>query len=374
MKKGSILLLVMLLTISPLSETWAQDSTCCKPIMYLGARFHKDFFIQKPGELTNADGPLKPWTMEADISWHIRKKEIWNYCYCYPRTGFAIQYMHFDYPDVMGSALALIPFIEPYILASKKLSFSVRVGVGPTYLSKLHDEVLNPENIFFSSHLSFTSHINLALNYRITDQLSMRLAGNFHHISNANIAQPNLGMNLPTLNAGFDYSFQKAHFEERVREASVDLNPKKNRFDLIASIAGQPSGFYDSIVRPVFTVSGNYSRVIGRVFGLSAGIEFNSYRSMYIRIRDKGMIDENTGEFVDHKRIALTTGAELLMGKFILSPQMGYYLYCPYALGYNFYQRYSLSYKLTDHLLAGVSLKVHSRDVDFLAFRIGVFF
>lgn len=374
MKKGFILLLVILLTISHLTETRAQDSTCCKPIMYLGARYHTGFFIQKPGELTNADGPLKPWTIEADISWHIRNKEIWNYCYCYPRTGFAIQYMNFDYPGVMGSALAFIPFIEPYIRASKKLNFSVRVGVGPTYLSKLYDEEINPENIFFSTHLSFTSHINFSVNYRLSDQLSMRLAGNFHHISNANLAQPNLGMNLPTLNAGFDYNFHKAYFEERIKDATVDLNPKKNRFDLIASLAGQHAGYYDSILRPVFTVSGNYSRVIGRVFGISAGIEFDSYRSMYIRIREKGMIDDRTGEYIDHKRLALTMGAELLMGKFILSPQMGYYLYCPYALDYKMYQRYTLSYKLTNHLLAGLSLKVHSRDVDFLDFRIGVFF
>lgn len=373
-KKGFLLLVILLVSIILLQETYAQDSICSKPLVYLGARIHKDFLIQKPGELIDQLDHSFPFNLEADISWHLRKKEIWDYCYCYPRTGFAVQYMNFGYSEVMGSGFALIPFIEPYFRASRKLNFSMRFGTGPTLLTKLHDEQTNPENIFFSSHLSFTSLFNFSVNYRLTDHLSFRLAGNFHHISNAGLAQPNLGVNIPTLNAGVDYCFQKVSFENRVKAHSVVLNPKKNRVDLIAGIAFQPSAFQGTQLYPVYSVITNYSRVLGRVFGLMGGLEFNSYKSKWDRIRRLNMIDESSGEYIDHKRLAVTIGPELLMGKFILSPQIGYYLYCPYDLGYKMSQRYNLKIKITDHLLIGVSVKAHRRDVDFMEFRMGLHF
>jgi len=374
MKKGLLFLLSLLLFLSKSESINAQDSTCTKPLLYLGARVHKPFLIQKPGELTDQLERSFPFNLEADISWHLRKKEIWDYCYCYPRTGFAFQYMNFGYPEVMGSAFAIIPFIEPYFRTSRKLNFSMRFGVGPTVLTKLHDEVSNPENIFFSSHLSFTSHFNFSINYRFTDKLSVRLAGNLHHISNANLAQPNLGVNLPTINVGADYSLQKVIFENRAKDPNVVLNPRKNRVDLIAGIAFQPSSFQGEELFPVYSVITNYSRVLGRIFGVKGGLEFNSYMSMWERIRNKDMRDEASGEYIDHKRMSVTGGVELLMGRFILSPQLGYYLYCPYDLGYKMSQRYGLSVKITDHLITGVSVKVHRRDVDFMEFRLGVYF
>lgn len=373
MNKGILLIFILVLNLPFIKTTNAQDSTCTRPLTYLGARLHKSFPIQKPGELIDQLDHSFPFSLEADISWHLRKKEVWDYCYCYPRTGFAVQFINFGYPDVLGHGVALMPFIEPYFRANHKLSFSMRFGTGPTYLGKLHDEENNPENIFFSSHLSFTSHFNFAINYRISDQLSARLAGNFHHISNANLAQPNLGVNLPTVNIGVDYSLQKISFENRVKDPTVILNPKKNRIDLLAGLAFQSSYFQGKELYPVYSLTANYSRVLGRIFGISGGLEFNSYRSMWVRIRDLNMVDD-TGEYLDHKRMALTTGVELLMGRFILSPKMGYYLYCPYDLGYKMSQRYNLSVKITDHLLAGISLKAHRRDVDFMEFRIGVHF
>lgn len=374
MKKGFLLLLSLLLFFSKSEDIHAQDSTCTKPLVYLGARVHKTFLIQQPRELIQHLDRSFPFSLEADISWHLRKKEIWDYCNCYPRTGFAFQYMNFGYPEVMGSAFAIIPFIEPYFRASRKLNFSMRFGVGPTLLTKLHDELSNPENIFFSSHLSFTSHFNVAVNYRLTDQLSVRLAANLHHISNANLAQPNLGVNLPTINVGVDYSLQKVRFENRVKDPDMVLNPQKNRVDLFAGLAFQPSSFQGTELYPVYSLITNYSRVVGRIFGVTGGLEFNSYRSMRERIREFDMTDETSGKYIDHKRMAVTTGIELLMGRFILSPQLGYYLYCPYDLGYKMSQRYNLNVKITDHILVGASVKVHRRDVDFMEFRMGMYF
>lgn len=68
--------------------------------------------MQKPKELMYQLDRSFPYSLEADISWHLRKKAVWDYCYCYPRIG-----------------VALIPFIEPYIRADRKLHFTFRADV-----------------------------------------------------------------------------------------------------------------------------------------------------------------------------------------------------------------------------------------------------
>jgi hypothetical protein len=373
MKKGILLILSLLLFLTNSEDIYAQDSTCSKPLIYLGARFHNTILIQKPRLLMNQLENAFPFSLEADISWHLRKKEIWDYCNCYPRTGFAFQYINFAYPDVMGRGFAMIPFIEPYIRADRKFNVSLRFGLGPIILTKLHDAESNPENIFFSSHLSFISHLNLSLNYRVTDQLSMRLAGNFHHISNAELAQPNLGVNLPTINAGIDYSFQSVYFENRVKDSDHVTNAKKNRFDIIPSIALHTTEHLQDRLHPVYTVLTNYSRMVGRLFGATAGLEFNVYQSDKAKILERNLVDEATGKLYDHKRLAATAGLEWLFGKFIISQQLGYYLYSPFA-EYQVYQRYGLSYKASDHIICGANLKTHGGHVDFLDLRVGVYF
>ncbi len=263
MKKGFILFLVLLLSTSHLAEINAQDSTCCTPLLTVGARFHKDFIIQHSRKLKDELVQTKPWSIEMDIGWHLRKREAWDYCSCYPRTGFAFQYINFDFPEVLGHAFAMFPYIEPYIRPDQNLSVSFRFGMGPAILTSVYDEVSNPDNLFFSSHFSFISHLNLAVNYRLTEQLSMRLAGNFHHVSNGGIKEPNLGMNFPSVNVGLDYNFQKAEFANRAKDPNIILNPKKNRFDLITGFGVQPTPHTpESKLYPVIAIITNYSRVV----------------------------------------------------------------------------------------------------------------
>jgi len=120
------------------------------------------------------------------------RERIWKHCFCYPRTGF-----------------------------------SFRFGIGPAWVSRVYDEEKNPDNFFFSNHLSFVAILNTAVNYRLNNRLSTRVAFNFNHISNGGLTQPNVGMNFPTLNAGMDYSFMEVSFPYRTKDTLLSLYPKK---------------------------------------------------------------------------------------------------------------------------------------------------
>jgi hypothetical protein len=373
MKLLQLLFILCTLLLTDYQETFGQYEKDESPLLILGARYHKGFIIQHTKKLKDEVTQSNPWGLEADINWHLRKEKTWNYCYCYPRTGFAIRYTNFDFPDILGNAFSVYPFIEPYIHAEKELSLAIRFGIGPAYMTKIYDEINNPDNLFFSSRISFIALLNLSLNYAINDQIGLRLALNYNHISNSGISEPNLGINFPSINLGIEYSFKKADFPSLNKNPNLVFQKKKNRFDFITSISAKPatSGTKQNKY-PVYGTSFNYGRALGRIFGLSGGIEWVNDQSL----KEKFILDSvfHSGDsYPDHNRLGALLGIEWLFGKFIFYQQLGYYLYADYKEFGSFYQRYGLSYKLTKHLYVGINIKAHAQDADYMDIRLGFF-
>jgi len=367
-RKFCVILFLILLICPIYSQEDCQD----KALFIVGLKAHYGFIIPhskwvEPVSHTN------PWGIEADICWHLRKKNYWNYCFCYPRTGISVYYSNFANPDVLGSAIAIYPFIEPYIRAEKPLNFSIRFGIGPAIMTNVYDSISNPTNLMYGSTLSFIALLNFSINYRIDNKFMVRLTGNYNHISNGGLKEPNYGINFPTLNAGLDYSFTTTCFEDREKDPGIVLNPKKNRFDLIFLFSGKPIAHGVDKRYAVFGFCGNYSRVLGRIFAITGGAEWVSDRSLRERIRIHNVVDES-GEYIDHNRAAILAGVDWLFGRFIFSQQMGIYVYNPYGARNPIYQRYGITFKISDHFLTGINLKAHANDADFMDMRIGIYF
>ena len=366
----SIITTVLLCSSAPVA---GQNKNLSDPIFIIGGRLQRGFIIRHTKKLKDEVTQSNPWSIETEAIWHLRKRGIWDYCYCYPRTGISLNYTNFDLPAIIGSAISVYPFIEPYIRAEKPLHFSVRFGMGPAYMTKPWDEETNPDNLFFSARISFFLSASFGVNYRFSDHLSMRFAGNYNHISNGGYSEPNLGINFPSLNLGLDYNIDRALFEEREKDPDVILNPKKNRFDLTFGISGKPTGNGKDTIYPVFVVNADYSRVVGRILAITAGTEWVNDRSIRTEIIENNRLDES-GKYLDHNRFGALVGVDWLFGRIIFYQQFGYYLYSPVRAHMLLYQRYGLSIKLTDHLFIGINLKAHGGNADFMDFRIGIYF
>lgn len=372
MKHKTVLAAVLLITgiLYPI-PTQCQDHGFDPALVSIGARYHKSFIIQHSKKLNDKFASANPWMIEADLSWHLRSDRVWDYCYCFPRTGLAIGYVNFDLPEIIGSAVAVYPYIEPYIRPQQQLNFSIRFGLGPAYVSKIYDETNNPDNLFFSSHFSFIAMLNIAVNYRCTDALSVRLAANYNHISNGGYAEPNLGMNFPSLNMGLDYSLGKPFFPAYNKDPNTDLYPDKNRFDLLLGAAAKPASYeLHNNIYPVLHFGMKYSRVVGRIFALTAAAEWLHDRSLIELATARQIVDEE-GNIPPPDRGSMAAGIEWLFGKFIFSQEFGVYLYAPVKAVHPVYQRYGLSFRFTEHILAGISVKAHAQDADFMEIMIG---
>jgi len=337
----------------------------------IGIRGQYGFII--PHSKTIAEiSDSNPWGIEADLAWHLMRERIWKYCYCYPRTGLSLNYFNFNLPEILGHSLALYPYIEPYIRPQKRFSISFRFGIGPAWVTRVYDAETNPQNLFFSTHLSFIAMLNAALNYRVSSRISARAAFNYHHISNGGISQPNKGMNFPMLNAGLDYSLHEVCFPGRAKDTMKILYPDKSWWD--AYILGSRKNVNDGekIHYPVIGAGIYYNYLILRVLALNAGTEWISDHSEKERISRE--YNQDPGSAPDHNRAAMLLGLDLLFGRISFIHQWGFYYYAPYPARKPVYQRYGLNLSFTDRLYFGINIKSHGHVADLMDVRLGIKF
>jgi hypothetical protein len=365
-------LLLLALPAQCLQASADRDSAGVSNILCLGIRGHYGFIIPHSRQIKELSY-ANPRGVEAEIAWHLMRENIWRYCYCYPRTGFSFFYVYFDNPQILGYSFALYPFIEPYIRAEKKFSFSFRFGIGPAYVSKFYDPETNPDNFFFSSHLSFIVQLCAAFHYRINEHFTTRLGFNFNHISNGGIKEPNVGMNYPTVNLGLDYSLKEAVFVERSRESGRDLYDSKCWFDayLLGTAKNAEKG--EDHLYPVTGAGIYYNYLFGRIIAASAGTELISDFSEKERIRRKYAGDP-AADPPDHNRAAALLGIDILFGRFSFIHQWGIYYYEPNPARNRAYQRYGLNFRFSGRLYAGVNIKAHGHVADLMDVRMGIIF
>ncbi len=324
----------------------AQDKTT-NPV-FLGVKPQYGFIIPHSSAIRSLS-QSRPYGLAVDYGWFMIQKKDWQRCNCYSRAGFSISHINFNQPRVLGQATNLMMFAEPFFNYRGRVLTSLRMGVGPTYLNKIYDPEKNPRNLFFSTHLSFIIHLDVALNFRLTRQWFLKVYGKYNHISNGGIQEPNKGMNFPTFGAGLDYLFAPVELKKR-QPLPLEEKGIIPSLEVFATMENVTRGEGDVQKRTYsYGLILRGRRRITRLNALNAGVEY---------LWD-GQIKEKTGEAGHSRQISLLTGHDLAFGKFIFSQFWGTYLYAPY---YNkpFFQRYALTYQVSDHLRLGVTLKAHA--------------
>jgi hypothetical protein len=175
----------------------------------LGLRAHYGFVIPHSQAVRQAFGS-SPFGIEAELSRQLLRQQYWQYCFCFPKVGVSMAYFNFDNPRVLGSALSAIAFVEPFLSPQSLANVSFRLGAGFSYLNRPYHPVNNSGNQFYSTHIAFNLLMNTSLNIRLASHRMLRFHGNFNHISNGGLREPNSGINYPTLGIAGEYAFAPA--------------------------------------------------------------------------------------------------------------------------------------------------------------------
>jgi len=311
--------------------------------------------------------PIKdsyPIGLSGDFAWQFLSQVAWDFCNCYPRAGVMLTGWDFDNRPILGYGLTAMAYVEPVFLTRHRLNLSVRLAGGVAYLSAPFDSISNPDNLSYSTHLNVPLSVGVSLQYRLTDQWSLRVSGAFDHVSNGGLSLPNKGINWPVGEIGVDYALQPVDFQARAR--NQDRTPPDPRLRV------QVGGFY-SFKNAIpgnpkqYSIFGGYAKAIyyvGRRSGLSAGTEWVADYSRQIRMETDGV--EGT-----HQRGSILLGHQFLLGRMVFSQELGIYYLDQFKVNDPVYQRWGLTCFLTDHVFMGISLKTHLHVADFADLRIG---
>lgn len=300
----------------------------------------------------------------------------------YSRSGFAFYYFDYANPGVLGSSYNLLMQFEPFITYRRKLYFTARFGAGISYLTKVYDRETNPTNLAWSTPISFMGTITLNMQYRINKRLNLHLGGDYSHISNGGIKQPNWGLNFPVLSFGIDYTMQDVNYWDRsvVFDTGGHYNKWFVQIEPFATVKtiGISDDFED-IDRTkddaedrteehktwIYGLAAYYNHSLSKRHVLCAGVELvnDGY------VAGKKVIE---GKDVDHKQANLLLGHQVLIGKFAFSIKFGVYVYSPYKHVDPLYQRYTLTYKFNERIYTGVSIKAHRHMADVFDWRWGI--
>jgi len=314
-------------------------------------------------------GQSYPRGLSLELSWHAKSQKAYNSCLCFPRLGLSTTFWDFDNPKVLGQGLTSLFFVEPFFGLQRRLSFSFRAGIGLVYANRPYDAIHNPDNLSYSTRISFALLVGANINYRISPHLMLRLAGNYNHISNGGMNEPNKGINYPTLSLGLDYYLQQEiAFSPYPQKDWKNETVKQSQISVQAfASAKQLSGSDEKTRYAVYGLLAVYWYRVSRINALSAGVEIMSDYSHREEIQRAGLQN-------DHRKAGLLLGNVFLLGNFNFSQQFGIYLYDPYHRDATVYQRYGLDWKFAKTYMAGIGLKAHGHVADFLEFRLGMLF
>ncbi len=345
----------------------AQNRDSLRNPLILGVRLHYGDILSH-SKVIEQVSHTNPYGIGFDINRLMVKEKSWRQCNCFSRVGLSVNYFNFDNPDVLGSCINTTIYAEPLIRPKKRLFFSMRAGTGVSFLTTVYDEETNPENMFFSSHISFVLLTHGYIHYSLHKRWNITAGACFNHISNGGIKLPNKGMNFPTFTIGLDYTFRPLQLPAYGKLSLDEIHTNRFRKTFTCFLTGKvmnANDSYDQKFCYIFGCNATLGYVIGKFSSLSGGMEWISDRYIHEKLR---RINDNT----DHNRLAVLIGHDAIVGRVVFSTHLGVYIYSPRKPMDPVYQRYGLVYQVSDKFFAGFGLKAHRHVAEIMEVRLGV--
>lgn len=328
-----------------------------KPIIVAAKVHYGQVFIHTP-VVKNVTGS-NPYGTELEFSRQPIDSLSVNKCNCYPRNGVALSYFNFD-TNILGYGVMLSYFIEPSYKLTNNLQFNLRGAAGLTYVSNPFDEIKNPENKNYTTHLNPYLQVGIGLGYNINKNLRTLIMTNFQHFSNGAFKLPNRGLNWITGSVGLLYNPQTTKLPDYPRlPARLFINKKLN---IDAGLLYVPQQGYNSrIMGQSKMILGTFvqaNKQYGRLSAVTGGMEYYYNK-----------IEKQTGD--ESEQVAgIHGGHAFIFNRISFSQQIGYHIYHTNNNVNKVYLRYGLLYHITEHVIAGINLKSQADNAYFTDFRI----
>ncbi len=284
----------------------------------------------------------------------------WEKIYKYPQFGISLFYSTLGNKNVFGDEIALYPYFSILSHPNKKLHIENRLGLGLAYATRKFELSDNYENVAVGSHLNVHFRYHLGLQYDISPNLRVKTGINFHHFSNANMREPNLGLNMVSLSLGVSKALGKQ--EVRLTPETPTFH-KSNQFLAILSFGGKHTRALQSDVFPTVSVAFEANRKLSHTFHFGTGIDVFYDASTKTEMP---MDEQINFKPIDNFRTGIHISQALVYNKFSFILQEGLYLGLKDKVNQKLmYNKLILRYKFAPKFVAQLAVKSHLHILDF---------
>lgn len=334
------------------------DSTQ-RTVFSLGIQTHYGSIFAHSRDVQNTDG-ANPVGISLISTWKFIDKKTWQNCRCAPRLGFYLSYYDYDV-KLLDKGIIGSYFLEPNFKITKRLTFNFRGSFGLAYLTNPYHPTRNPTNQSYSLPLNAFIGLGVGLNYRISNHIAISAFSEYKHISNGGLQDPNKGINWPVASLGIEYIFN--YRDNYIPYSTLEKTKNKTRIDFAFYIGNKTLKIGE---KGRYFVLGAYSLIskpISTINALTLGLDF------YYDFATKELLERQNSK-KDPFGLSILTGHEFLLGKFIFSQHIGWYIYQDTPFYPFFFHRWGVSYRFVPNLNLGFDLKAHYQVADYVNAKI----
>ncbi|HSL89353.1 MAG TPA: acyloxyacyl hydrolase [Ignavibacteriaceae bacterium] len=332
-------------------------------INLIGGSFLYGYMIPHAKEVLPVRG-LNPRGHELIYNWHLNNDDVWNDCECYPRFGFFLSYYDFDLEELLGHGFSAGMMFTYFFGLPSEFNFHLKGRGGVSYLTNPFDRNQEPVNWSYSTHFNYILGVGGGITYRPFNRIEFQLDGSMNHQSNAALLEPNGGINYWALAFSTNFYFDNPDFHPRDIYDPYLHSEKKKRWDVSFSwgISSMPFPLPGQV--PMYSITFLRSIQLWRIFAVSFAAELER-NGRAVELSRRGYASETTNPF----RGSVLLGGEFLMGRSILTAQMGGYVYRSFKEKDDLYQRWGLAYNIYDDIFVGINFKSYRNSADHLSLR-----
>ncbi len=302
---------------------------------------------------------------ELDISSRTYGKKSWQQFNGYPEIGIAFLYGNpgsLTYVGHIGSAFGFASFP---LMRSKIIKADFRMGFGAGWVEKPFDPRNNYKNLLIGSRLNACINFLLSTQLQVTRQIALDAGFSFTHLSNGSVKVPNYGLNIPGISLGLKYIFNPDLKFEKKKAPPLQ---KKWGYYLFSFAAAKESYPLESAVYLVNVLNFEMLKDFSHTARFGGGVNFTYDRAASNEIPYSATYEFDKSKF--KLQASIYAAYEYVMGNLSVPVQLGVYLYNNYAVQ-ALYQNIGIRYRFAPHWIAGVELKAHLGNGDFIQWGIG---
>jgi hypothetical protein len=279
----------------------------------------------------------------------------------HPEFGLTFLYTSLGNKDAFGHEAALYGYFLTHLVRKERFQLNQQFGLGLGYATRIFDLQSNYQNVAVGSHLNIHFNYKIGVSYRLTNKIDLNSGLSFSHYSNANMAEPNLGVNFLTFYLGTNYLLGKRNIvEKRALEAHKALN----EFAFIYAAGGKHTRALQSTIYFTSSFSAEYKRHISRKIRLGAGFDLFYDSSTKTEMSVPG---KEPYKPIDDFRTGLHLSQEIAYGPFSFILQEGLYIGLTNKVDKNklMYNRAIVRYKFNERFLVHITMKSHLHILDY---------